>query len=232
MSNIAGKVYAMNVITPLKPWQTVITRLIHWAAGTRLFRSKLRGLITLSLIHYAGWAVLPRHRLPHLHPEQPREHLSYSYYLFFSNFNGSWEQYVDSFSTAIPSGLDLMWYKNIGYPKSVPRNPFHEYILHNQIWTDHYYSAYPLAASNDVKAACRLKPTLVALAQQARTEEDPAVFESLYRHMLVEVQGDLGIMEETPIVSLANQAVNERRRLECEDELAGTASVKGAYEHV
>lgn len=231
MSNIAGKAYAMNVITPLKPLQTVITRLIHWLAGTWIFRSKLRGLITLSLIHYAGWAILPRRKLPHLHAKQPRERLSYSYYLFFSNFNGSWEQYVDSFSIAIPSGLDLMWYKNIGYPKSVPRNPFHEYILHNQLWTDHYYSAYPLAASNDVKAACRLKPRLLDLAHQARSDIDAATFAQQYRQLLTDLQADLGLVAETPIVSLANQAVNERRRLEREQELAGTDTVKGAYEH-
>lgn len=231
MSNIAGKAYAMNVITPLKPMQTWVTRVIHWLAGTKLFSSKLRGLITLSLIHYAGWAIIARKHFPVLHADQPREKLTYSYYLFFSNFNGSWEQYVDSFSTAIPSGLDLMWYKNIGYPKSVPRTPFHEYILHNQIWTDHYYSAYPLAASNDVKAACRLKPRIVALAEQAQTAT-PEQFTALYEQMLAECQEDLGLVAETPIVSLANQAVLERRRLERQWRRQGRNSVEGAYHHV
>ena len=32
MSNIAGKAYAMNVITPSKPWQTWVNRLIFMVA--------------------------------------------------------------------------------------------------------------------------------------------------------------------------------------------------------
>lgn len=217
MSNIAGKAYAMNVVTPLRRGQQLITRLIHWLAGTWLFRNKLLGLKTLSLIHYAGWAVLPRNRWPRLENEQPREQLHYNYYLFFSNFNGSWEQYVDSFSSAIPAGLDLMWLGNVGYPKSVPRNPFHAYIEHNQVWTDHYYSAYPLAASNDVKAACRLMPDLLTLADSAgrlSAEE----FGRRYQDLLTRHQDDLGLVAESPVVSLANQAVAERRRREQDAE--------------
>lgn len=217
MSNIAGKAYAMNVVTPLRRGQILVTRLIHWLAGTRLFRSKLLGLKTLSLIHYAGWAILPRGRWPRLADDQPREQLHYNYYLFFSNFNGSWEQYVDSFSSAIPAGLDLMWLGNVGYPKSVPRNPFHAYIEHNQIWTDHYYSAYPLAASNDVKAACRLMPDLLTLADSAgrlSAEE----FGRRYQGLLARHQEDLGLVAESPVVSLAHQAVAERRRREQDTE--------------
>ena len=104
MSNIAGKAYAMNVVTPIRFWTAVLNKVIFWAAGKR--PSTLNGLITLSLIHYARWVVVDRDQFPHLSPQQPKENLRFGYMFFFSNFNGSWEQYVDSFTFAIPGGLD------------------------------------------------------------------------------------------------------------------------------
>ena len=105
MSNIAGKAYAMNVITPVRWYLAWFNRLIFKIAANPSF---LQGLISLSLIHYARWAVIGRNKFPHFEEEnQPKEDLNYSYMLFCSNFNGSWDQYVDSFTFAIPSGLDL-----------------------------------------------------------------------------------------------------------------------------
>ena len=90
MSNIAGKAYAMSVCSPI-PWYSVwLKKLIFWAVGTRFFKPKLNGLLTLSLIHYARWVIVKPSQFPRLSEDQPREKLSYSYYFFFSNFNGSW----------------------------------------------------------------------------------------------------------------------------------------------
>src|SRR5262245_491470 len=103
MSNIAGKAYAMNLVTPIRRYMVPINKIIFWAIGLPFFRSKLRGLLTLSMIHYARWVILQAGDFPRLNPMQPKENLQYGYMLFFSNFNGTWEQYVDSFSAAIPS---------------------------------------------------------------------------------------------------------------------------------
>src|SRR5450432_1598877 len=77
MSNIAGKAYAMNLVTPIKSAMVPINKLIFWALGTPLFRSKLDGLLTLSLIHYARWVILRAEDFPRLDPSQPREDLEY-----------------------------------------------------------------------------------------------------------------------------------------------------------
>lgn len=209
MSNIAGKAYAMNVITPIRWYTAWINKLILWFAGKRA--STLIGLATLSLIHYARWVIIDRCKFPHLDPTQPKEKLAYSYMMFFSNFNGSWDQYVDSFTFAIPAGLDLFWKWNVRYPKSVPMTPFRDYIRHNQINTDHYYNAYPLAASNDIKSAQHLKQALIGFEQKTREETDAATFIEKYHQFLVTVQYDLGDMKPTPVVSMAAQAVKERR---------------------
>lgn len=209
MFNIAGKAYAMNVITPLRWHLAWFNKLIFWAALK--FPSTLKGLITLSLIHYARWVIIGKNQFPHLAPEQPREDLSYSYMLFFSNFNGSWDQYVDSFTFAIPGGLDMFWKWNIRYPKSVALTPFHKYIQYNQIETLHYYNAYPLAASNDVKSAKSVKSALMAFDAQAAEGTD-AEFLKRYHALLRGLQHDLGDMHPTPILSMAAYQVDRRAR--------------------
>lgn len=209
MSNVAGKSYAMNTITPLKWYTAWINRIIFWWAQVPGL-SALNGLITLSLIHYAGWAIIKPSQFPRLHPCQPKETVKYTYMLFFSNFNGSWEQYVDSFHMAIPSGLDLFWRKNLRYPKSVPLQPFHAYINYNQIWTSHYYNAYPTASSNDIKAAKRIKNGLRAFIEDTE-DATPSEFQRKYDALLNDLQNDISPMAPAPIISLAAAAVESRR---------------------
>jgi hypothetical protein len=219
MSNIAGKAYAMNVITPLHWYTALWSRLLFWAVP--FFPSKTAGLVTLSLIHYARWVIIMPGQFPRLSPDQPQEDLKFAYMLFFSNFNGSWNQYVDSFSSAIPDGLDLFWRRNIKYPKSVPMLPFHSYITSNQIWTDYYYNAYPMASSNDVKSARTVKNSLLAFIGETRNES-PVEFLQKYNRLLIDLQHDLSQMGPNPVVSLSASAVErnltnkehvQRRRL-------------------
>ncbi len=207
MFNIAGKAYAMNVITPLRPHLAWLNKLIFWAALK--IPSTLKGLVTLSLIHYARWVIIGKDQFPHLSPDQPKEELNYSYMLFFSNFNGSWDQYVDSFTFAIPGGLDMFWKWNIRYSKSVPLTPFHDYIGYNQLETQHYYNAYPLAASNDVKSAKTVKAALIAFNQNADAGTD-AEFLTRYHSLLRGLQHDMGDMYPSPIVSMAAYHVDRR----------------------
>jgi hypothetical protein len=207
MSNIAGKAYAMNVITPIRWHLAWVNKLIFWAA--QKLPSTLNGLVTLSLIHYARWVIIGRNEFPHMHADQPKENLNYSYMLFFSNFNGSWDQYVDSFTFAIPSGLDMFWKWNIRYPHSVALTPFHKYIQYNQLQTSHYYSAYPLATSNDIKSAKKLKAVLIDFDQHWGDAPDDQ-FQLHYNKLLRGLQHNLGEMRPTPIVSMAAAQVEKR----------------------
>jgi hypothetical protein len=209
MSNIAGKAYAMNVITPIRWYTAWVNKVIFWVALK--FPSTLNGLITLSLIHYARWVIIGRNQFPHIHPDQPKEKLNYSYMLFFSNFNGSWDQYVDSFTFAIPSGLDMFWKWNVRYSHSVALTPFHKYIQYNQIETTHYYNAYPLAASNDVKSAKKLRTALMTFDTATKDVPDDE-FQQQYNALLRGLQHDFGDMRPTPIVSMSAAQVEKRHR--------------------
>lgn len=211
MSNIAGKAYAMNLVTPVRGYLAPLNKLFFWLVGTPLFKSKLRGLLTLSMIHYARWVIVRGNEFPRVEADRQGEDPFYCYMFFFSNFNGTWEQYVDSFSAAIPSGLDLLWYKNVAWPTAVPELPFHAYVQHNQITTDYYYNAYPMAASNDVKSAKKVKDALEAFVATTRGST-PDDFLRQYNGLLKNLQNDISQMDASPIVSLASEAIAKRRR--------------------
>jgi len=195
MSNISGKAYAMNVITPI-PWWKAVWQLVAFKFVTT-FPSNLKGLINLSLIHYARWTIIGRDSFPHLDKSQPKEDLHYSYMMFESNFNGSWDQYIDSFSFAIPEGLDLFWRFNVGYPKSIPLHGFYDYIRFNQVENDHFYNAYPCAASNDVKSASALFDNLKSFTQSSLDLPDEEFLEA-YNSLLLENQQHLGSLDVGP----------------------------------
>ena len=98
MSNIAGKAYAMNIITPMRPWRTWIQRLIFMVS--RCMPSTLSDLMGLKLIHFARWVIIRRDQWPDL--GQGKQQLRNDYMLFCSNFNGTWDQYIDAFSDGHP----------------------------------------------------------------------------------------------------------------------------------
>jgi len=194
----------MNAVTPMRWYTAWWNKLFFWIAHLR--PSTTAGLITLSLIHYARWVIVMPKQFPRLSPEQPQEDVKYAYMLFFSNFNGSWNQYVDSFSSAIPKGLNLFWFGSIKYPRSVPMLPFHRYITSNQVWTDYYYNAYPMATSNDIKSAKKVKNSLQAFIGESQNA-GPDEFQQKYNRLLIDLQHDISQMGPNPVVSLSASAV-------------------------
>lgn len=196
MSNVAGKAYAMNVVTPMWPWLTWINRLIFMAA--RAMPSTLQGLLGLSIIHFARWAIIKRDEWPDL--GQGKQKLRNDYMLFCSNFNGTWDQYIDAFSDGIPDGLDLFWYSSTRYPHSIPITPFKNYIRANQIDTDYYYNATPGAAQRDIKSALRVRRALLALAEQ-HASLAPEEFRQKFFAALCALQNDLGSQGYAPVAS-------------------------------
>lgn len=209
MSNIAGKAYAMNVLTPSPPGRTWINRLIFMVSRGR--PATLGGLLGLSLIHFARWVIVRRDQWPDL--GQGPQRLTYDYMIFCSNFNGTWDQYIDAFSDGIPNGLNLFWYTATKYPQSIPVTEFKNYITYNQIPTDYYYNATPGAAQRDVKAALRVYRAIEALAE-AHGRQTPEEFAASFRSRLLEVQNCLGDPGFGPVASLDTERADLNRRIE------------------
>jgi hypothetical protein len=196
LTNITGKTYAMNAITPMKPWKTWMLRAFFFILGHVAFLRE--GLVNLSFIHFARWVVVPRHGFPHVSDNQPHEHLKYDYLIFFSNFNGTWNQYIDAFSAVLSTGLNFIWRWSEKFPGAVPVTPFKQYIARVQFETDFYYSAYPHAATNDVKAAHRVTGALKELERQS-AGMSPGEFDRAYLGFLQKVQCDLGSTGMAPV---------------------------------
>ena len=208
MSNIAGKAYAMNVITPVPPSITWLQRLIFRVA--RAFPQTLSGLLGLRLIHFARWVLIKRDQWPA--GEHGKPQLDYDYMLFCSNFNGTWDQYIDAFADGIPNGLDLFWYTSSKYPASIPVTSFKDYIVHNQFHTGYYYNATPGSGQRDIKAALKMYGELRTLAQ-AYPGAAPDGFALQFRKSLAKVQNCLGSHGIAPTASLDTETV-ERIRAE------------------
>jgi hypothetical protein len=207
MSNIAGKAYAINVITPM-PWgRTWIQTALFMVA--RVIPQTLSGLLGLKLIHFARWVIIRRNQWPDPVGNGAQK-LDNDYMLFLSNFNGTWDQYIDAFADGIPQGLDLFWYASIKYPHSIPISTFKSYITANQIQTNYYYNATPGAAQRDIKAALRVRREVLALAVE-HGRSDPAAFAKAYREALTRLANSLASPGYAPIASVATQNADVAR---------------------
>ena len=197
MSNINGKVYAMNVVTPMKPWKTQILRIIFWALGA--FKSLQADLIQLKFIQFARWVIVPAGAFPYLGVNQKRDALKYDYLFFFSNFNGTWNQYIDAFSAVLSPGLNKIWGWSEKFPGSVPVTPFKNYITSVQYDTDYYFSAYPQATLNDVEAAHLVNAAFESVCVSA-SSDSPQQFARSYLQFVIACQSHLGPTGEAPAV--------------------------------
>lgn len=157
-----GKSNPMTVITPMHVRWRWFQRLV-----IAIFRRLSLGVVRrLAFIHFARWIVVRRDRLPRLSDEQPKERLDNDLYLFSTNFNGPWDQYIDAFGMVIgvTKGLDWLWWTSTGFPGAWPIRPFKRYIRYFEYPLDLYYNAYPGASVRDIAAALELEQRYAAFA--------------------------------------------------------------------
>lgn len=210
MSNVAGKAYGMNVLTPMRPWLTWVNRFNFMLS--RVIPTGLTGLLGLSFIHFARWTIIKRDQFPRLGSQDRPMRLANDYMLFCSNFNGTWDQYIDAFSDGIPLGLDFFWYSTTNYPHSIPITNFKNFIRENQVDTDYYYNSVPGVAQWDVKAALRVRRAVLDLVKM-HASASPAEFQKAYVAAVRTIQNDLGYPGYAPVASDDTQNA-DRNRLE------------------
>ena len=183
MANIEGKATAITVLTPVSWWGPPALRVVFWAARNLTFT--LKALQQLSFIHYARWALIERF------PDSgDGERLSHAYLFFESNFNGTWDQYIDAFSEVLAPRMKAIWASSVGFPGPLPVERFKQYIRHNEYVANHYWSAYPGQTTTEIVSARRVE---VALAdfQRRSARRKPEAFKAAYEAFLTKVQGDL-----------------------------------------
>jgi hypothetical protein len=183
MANVEGKATAITVITPVKPWGRPLLALVFWAGRHLTFT--LKKLQQLSFIHYARWAVVPRF------PDGGAgERMHHAYLFFESNFNGTWDQYIDAFSEVVPGRMKAIWGTSYGFPGPIPVEPFKAYIRRNEYVANHYWSAYPGAATTEIISAAHVARALDAFKRRA-SGLPPEAFARAYAELLTALQADL-----------------------------------------
>ena len=150
----------MISIVPVKPsvLRTILAREVLRALGhyVRLFcRDGYLG--SMRTIHFAHWAFLDNGaRL-----------------MFHSNYDGSWEGYLDDFIERAHRGLTLAWTPGVGFPPSrwlfrggaSEGSKFKAWARHSMSESQFWFSAYKQYSVNDIERHARLanglrRPTL------------------------------------------------------------------------
>jgi hypothetical protein len=82
--------------------------------------------------------------------------------IMLSDYDGSWENYIDEFAEMILSGLDAIWETSYGYPPDGARDlpAFKRFLRSHQVPAEVFYSAYPDQTLLNVAGNLRLTRAL------------------------------------------------------------------------
>jgi hypothetical protein len=86
-------------------------------------------LIGISTIHFVRWLLIDDGRR----------------LVMLSDYDGSWESYIDEFAEMILSGLDAIWNTSLGFPPDGARDlpAFKRFLRSHQVPAEIFFSAYP-----------------------------------------------------------------------------------------
>jgi hypothetical protein len=184
---VDGRATAITVLTPIKPGGTILERLVFFLAEHVELLN--RALAQLSFIHYARWTILTG--FPYNGPPQKREKLHYDYLFFETNFNGTWDEYIDAFSEVVPSRMKAIWGTSFGFPGPKPVGPFKAYIHANDLPIAHYYGAYPQATTKMVVSALSVRERFGEFQAEIAGIDDADAFRAAYQKFLTDIQHDI-----------------------------------------
>ena len=99
--------------------------------------------------------------------------------MFFSNFDGSWESYLDDFIEKEHQGLTLAWTSGVGFPPTrflvldgaTQGRKFKAWARHSMAESLFWYSAYPSFTVNQIERQARVAD---GLRQGALGEKEAA----------------------------------------------------------
>jgi hypothetical protein len=138
----------LTLVTVIDPARVDRVRAVMAAIDSFARRLSPPGsLIGISTIHFVRWMLIDGgQRL-----------------LLVSDYDGSWESYIDEFAEMILSGLDAIWETSLGYPPDGARDlpAFKRFLRNHQVPSEVFFSAYPeetvLNILNDTALAAQRK---------------------------------------------------------------------------
>jgi deferrochelatase/peroxidase EfeB len=162
----------MLSVTQRKPGvvRWITTRFAFWGVGEFAANLYPPGFLrSIGTIHFARWVTAPNS--PDL--------------VFFSNYDFSWESYLEDFITLAHDGLTAIWSNSIGFPRSrnlteegaTDGERFKRYARHSMIPTRFWYCGYPGLATMTIRANADIRRGLSG----AMTEDEAIRWLALFR---------------------------------------------------
>jgi hypothetical protein len=120
----------LTLVTVVQPGSADGVRAVLTAIDSYARRLAPPGsLIGVSTIHFVRWLLIDDARR----------------LVLLSDYDNSWESYIDEFAELILSGLDAIWGTSYGYPPDGARDvpALKRFLRAHQVRADVFYSAYP-----------------------------------------------------------------------------------------
>lgn len=134
-----GQATELTTLARIKVGHVELLRVVLNSPASVLIADKV--LETIATVHYAQWVIVPvGHR---------------AYLMFNSNYDGTFDQYIDDFSDKIPLGLDLIWLHCEGWPGADDAERLKAFIRTTTFEAEAFYAAYPDATVRDVHRALK-----------------------------------------------------------------------------
>jgi deferrochelatase/peroxidase EfeB len=161
----------MISITERKPGllRAITLRAVFWVIGSAAGYLYPPGFLgSIGSIHFARWVTLPGSRD----------------LVFLSNYDGSWQSYLEDFITRAHKGLTGVWSNTIGFPRSenlvgkgaTDGERFKRYARRSMIPTRFWYSGYPAIGTSAIRTNAQIRRGLSG----AMTEDEASAFLALF----------------------------------------------------
>lgn len=161
----------MVSLTTRKPGivRAITLRLAYFAIATLNGVNTLPGRLgEIGTIHFARWVTIPGTRD----------------LLFFSNYGGSWESYLEDFITRAHGGLTAVWSNTIGFPRAknlfeggaTDGERFKRFARHSMTPTPFWFSAYPDLTTANIRNNAEIRRGLV----EAKSAEEACEWLALF----------------------------------------------------
>ena len=129
--------------------RTIVARAVLLAVGYQVRATARSGYLkSMRTIHFAHWSLVSNG----------------SRLMFHSNFDGSWESYLDDFIEKAHAGLTAVWTHAVGFPPTkwimgdgaTSGGRFKAWARHSMSESQFWYSAYPEYSVNQIERHARV----------------------------------------------------------------------------
>ena len=155
-SPLAVGTQALTALVHIKPGRREQLRQVLATVGERIASGQPGPLDEIGTVHFARWVILP-------------DYGEEGGLLFTTNYDPPWHRYIEDFAEKAPESFQLIYDNCVGWPEggATDIEAFKKYIRDNELASDVYYRAYPMARVREVKSALRLKQSFIDTLDEA-----------------------------------------------------------------